>query len=294
MRRSLLWMGLALALLLAGCAPSGGATVAGPGTMSSADASAGPSSAGSSSAVPSSTGPSSAQPVAALVVGDCTGPVDLTGASISSLPTIPCGSAHHYEVHGIFPLSGEAHPGADALAEQAAEACAPSFTDYVGVEPEYGRYTSAYIAPDDAAWVLPANRVITCLVGSADGGLVGSAKGDFRVFPRMGQCTGPQNVPALEVKIVDCSKAHSYEVFADKRVDSKTAPTKTGLDKLFASVCQAGFKDFVGIDAGKSKYEVTYFIAAKDVWKKVADHRIVCSAGSPAGGIKGSLAGVKK
>jgi len=39
---------------------------------------------------------------------------------------------------------------------------------------------------------------------------------------------------------------------------------------------------------------VTYFIAGADVWKKVADHRIVCSAGSLEGGIKGSLEGVKK
>ena len=238
--------------------------------------------------------PSSAQPVAVLRVGDCTGPVDLTGVSISSLPAVPCGQSHYYEVHGIFPLTGDAHPGADALAEQAAAECAPSFTDYVGVEPEYGRYASAYIAPDDAAWAVPENRVITCLVGSAEGGLVGSAKGDFRVFPRMGQCTGPQNAPALEVQIIACARAHSYEVFADKHVGGKAAPTKTELDKLFASVCQAGFKDFVGIDAGKSRYEVTYFIAAADVWKKVADHRIVCSAGSPAGGIKGSLKGARK
>ena len=284
MRRLLLWVGVVLALLLPGCTPSGGAPVGRPGTVSSTDA----------SVVPSSVVPSSAQPVAVLRVGDCTGPVDLTGASISSLPAVPCGQAHHYEVHGIFPLTGDAYPGANALAEQAAAECAPSFADYVGVEPEYGRYASAYIAPDDAAWAVPENRVITCLVGSAEGGLVGSAKGDFRVFPRMGQCTGPQNVPALEVEIIDCARSHSYEVLADKQIGSKAAPKKTELDKLFVSVCQAGFKDFVGIDPGKSKYEVTYFIAAADVWKKVADHRIVCSAGSPAGGIKGSLKGVKK
>jgi hypothetical protein len=101
-------------------------------------------------------------------------------------------------------------------------------------------------------------------------------------------------VPALEVEIIDCAEAHSYEVFAAKKIDSAAAPTQSDLDKLFASVCQAGFTDFVGIDVGKSKYEVTYFVAGADVWKKVADHRIVCSAGSPGGGITGSLKGVKK
>lgn len=275
MRKLLLGMSLALALSLGACTPSGGSTVAAPGNVNSPQA-------------------SSAPPVTVLKVGDCTGPVDLTGASISSLPALSCRQAHYYEVHATVPIIGDAYPGASTLADQAASACAPSFVDYVGVAPEYGRYASAYIAPDEAAWTVPENRMITCLVGSADGGLVGSAKGDYLIFPKTGQCTGPQNVPALEVEIIDCSKAHSYEVFAAKKVDSKTAPTKTELDKLFSSICQSGFKDFVGIDVGKSKYEVTYFIAATDVWKKVADHRIVCSAGSPGGGIKGSLAGAKK
>ena len=275
MPKMLVWVAFALVLALAGCTPSGGPTLARPGTADTPAA-------------------SSAQPVAVLKVGDCTGPVDLTGASISSLPAIPCDQSHYYEVHAIVPIDGDAFPGASTLADQAASDCAPSFVDYVGVAPEYGRYASAYIAPDEAAWTVPENRMITCLVGSADGNLKGSAKGDNLVFPKPGQCTGPQNVPALEVQIINCSLAHSYEVFAAKKVDGKTAPTKTELDKLFASVCQAGFKDFVGIDAGKSKYEVTYFLAASDVWTKVADHRIVCSAGSPGGGIKGSLAGAKK
>lgn len=279
MPRKLLWLALSLALTLAGCTPTavgGPGSVAAPGTESSA-----------ASSTPTA-------PVTVLKVGDCTGPVDLTGASISSLPAIGCDEPHYYEVHGVFPITGDTYPGAATLGDQAATACAPSFLAYVGVEPEYGRYASAYIAPDPAAWVVQENRAITCLAGSAEGGLVGSAKGDVLVFPKKGQCTGPQNVPVLEVEIIDCSAPHAYEVFAAKDADAKDAPTKEEEDKLFTSVCQAGFKDFVGIDAGKSKYEVTYFLAGADVWKKVADHRIVCSAGSPKGGITGSLEGVKK
>jgi hypothetical protein len=277
MRRNLAWLGVGLALCLVACTPVAPAPSGTPGPVTSAAA----------------TTPTP-EPVTVLKVGDCTGAIDLSGASITSLPAIPCDQAHYYEVHATFPLTGDAFPGTETLADQAAAQCAPAFVDYVGVEPQYGRYASAYIAPDEAAWVVPENRVITCLVGAADGGLVGSAKGDFLVFPKTGQCTGPQNVPALEVKIIDCAESHSYEVFAAKKVDSAAAPAKPELDKLFTSVCQAGFKDFVGIDVGKSKYEVSYFIAGADVWKKVADHRIVCSAGSPDGGIKGSLKGVKK
>ena len=281
MRRNLAWLGVGVALCLSACTPAGVGPAATPGPVTSAVTSA-------------AAGTPTSEPVALLKVGDCTGPIDLSGASITSLPAVPCDQAHYYEVHATFRLTDDAFPGTEPLADQAAAQCAPAFVDYVGVEPEYGRYASAYIAPDEAAWVVPENRVITCLVGSADGGLVGSAKGDNLVFPKTGQCTGPQNVPALEVEIIDCAEPHSYEVFAARKVASEAAPTKTQLDKLFTSVCLAGFKEFVGIAAGKSKYEVSYFIAGTDVWKKVADHRIVCSAGSPDGGVKGSLKGVKK
>lgn len=248
-----------------------------------------------SPAVSSATpGTPSAAPVAVLQVGDCTGPVDLTGASISSLPSVPCARAHSYEVHARIPIVSEAYPGADALGEDAKTQCSPSFVDYVGVEPQYSRYASAYLVPDETAWAVPENRVITCLVGSSDGELVGSAKGDYLVFPEKGECTGPQDVAALDVAILDCASAHNYEVFADKVVKSAKGPTDKEVDKLFTDVCVAGFKKYVGIDVGKSKYEISYFIASSDVWTKVADHRIVCSAGSPDGGIKGTLKGVRK
>ena len=182
MRTSLAWLGAGLALCLVACTPTGPGPGGSPGPVTSAAA--------------SSTTPSP-EPVTVLKVGDCTGPIDLSGASITSLPAISCDEAHYYEVHATLPLSGDAFPGTGTLADQAAAQCAPSFVDYVGVEPEYGRYASAYIAPDEAAWAVPENRVITCLAGSADGGLVGSAKGDYLVFPKTGQCTGPQNVPAL-------------------------------------------------------------------------------------------------
>lgn len=249
-------------------------------------------------AAPAVSTPASASPVAApvavLAVGDCTGPIDLTGASISSVTATPCVLPHYYEVHATIPITGEIYPGAIILADQAETACSPSFVDYIGVEPEYSRYSSAYLVPDETAWDVPANRAITCLAGDADGGLEGSAKGDSTIFPEVGQCTGPQDVPALDVEILDCDLEHSYEVFADKEVTGKKAPTKAEVDKLFSSVCVAGFKKYVGIDTGKSKYEVTYFMAGEDVWDKVGDHRIVCSAGSPEGGIKDTLKNAKK
>lgn len=281
MHRRVVGLALALGLALAGCTPSQ--------TTSSPQESAQLAPA-SASATPTPSGPVAAQ----LQVGDCTGDVDLSGASITDVPTVPCTGPHHYEVHARVPVPGEFFPGPEALAEQARTACSASFTSYVGVEQPYSRFGSAYLAGDEAAWVVPENRVITCLLGSADRELVGSARGDTRVFPEKGQCTGPQDVAAQAVEVVDCETPHHYEVFAAKELKGKTPPTPAEEQKLVASVCQAAFAKFVGVDVGKSKYELAYFIAGADIWEKVADRRIVCSAGSPKGGITGSLKGAKE
>ncbi len=257
----------------------------------------------SESATPDSSDPAasattaSATPVLGgvpLAVGECTGAVDFAAGSLVQVPTVPCAQAHSWEVSAVIDVPSPTFPGSDAIASMAETSCEDSFTDYVGVARTYSRYAAAYLAADAAAWANPALRTVTCLVGSADGGLVGSARGDTRLFPVEGQCTGPQDVAATEVELIDCASRHYYEVFTSKQVSGKKAPTAAEEQKLFTSVCLAGFTTFVGLDSGKSKYEVTYFLADADLWKKVGDHRIVCSAGSPDGGIKGSLKGKKK
>ncbi|MFT4109985.1 septum formation family protein [Propionicimonas sp.] len=275
-RRSGARLALALlaTLLLAGCTGSGTA----------------PSTGGS----PATSATPSASALSHLAVGDCTGDLDLSGAAISDVPTVPCTGDHHWEVHAVVAVAGDTYPGADALTSRADTACAASFVEYVGVEPAYSRFTSAYLTGDENAWAAPENRVITCLVGSPDNELTASARGDTLVFPTKGQCTGPQDVAAQAVRVIDCSRRHYYEVYAAKQVTSKKAPTAEEEQKLYTSVCLAGFKSFVGLEAGASTYEIAYFLAGEDIWTKVADHRIVCSAGSPKGGIKGSLKSAKK
>ena len=276
---------IALALTLAGCAASDPT----PGVTSPGQVSDPPVASASAS-------PSESTTLAAptLAVGDCTGDVDLSGGSITELPALPCTTEHYWEVFAVVDVPSEAYPGADLIAEAAKTSCTQAYSGYVGVAQEYSRFASAYLAADEIAWADPAHRTITCLVGSSSGGLLGSAKGDTRIFPTDGQCTGPQDVAATAVEVIDCAAPHYYEVFATEEVTGKKAPTVEAEQKLFNSVCLAGFKKFVGIDAGKSKYEVSYFLAGSDIWKKVGDHRIVCSAGSPDGGVKGSLKNKKK
>lgn len=275
---------VALALALAGC----GVSVPTPTWLGEIpDSPSAPVSGTQASPSPSPTTP-------ALAIGDCTGDLDLSGGSITDLPTLSCAGEHYWEVYAITTVPSETYPGADLIAQTAKASCPQGFADYVGVAQEYSRYTSVYLSGDEVAWADPANRTVTCLVGSSQGGLTGSARGDTRLFPTDGQCTGPQDVAASAVEIIDCESPHYYEVFATKDVAGKKAPTAAEEQKLFASVCTAGFTRFIGVDAGKSKYEVTYFLAGADLWKKVGDHRIVCSAGSTKGGITGSLKGRKK
>ena len=214
-----------------------------------------------------------------VAVGDCTGAINLSGASMADVQVIACDQPHYFEAFATVPIPGTDHPGAEALTALAETECAVAFEDFVGVAPAYSRYASAFLAPDEAAWPLLDQRQLTCLVGSPDGDLVGSAEGDSRIFPEKGQCTGPQDIPAVDIEILDCAEDHNYEVYAQKTITSKTAPKGKALDKLIDSVCVAGFKKFVGIEAAKSKYDYLYFLAPAELWKKVADHRIVCSVG---------------
>ncbi len=273
-------MAVAAVLALAGCT-----STAEPHLPASAS-----SETPAASATPTPT-PTPTPVVSTLSVGDCTGPVTPGSTDVT---TTACSSAHYWEVFALVPLNTQVFPDGDLLASTAKEGCLAAFTKYVGVEPSFSRYSAVYLVPDQAAWQDPGQRRIVCLAGSQQGGLKGSAKGDDALFPEVGECTGPQDVPVLEVAVIDCDSKHDYEVYADKQIKTKKAPSDSELQKLLKDVCIAEFEDFVGVPVSKSKYEYSYFIAGSDVWKKVADHRLVCSVGSPKGGIEGSLKGVEK
>lgn len=245
-------------------------------------------------AIPSSTpeSPSATPPPRQLAVGDCTGPLPST-LSGDPIDTVPCDAEHTYEVFEVVPLGGEALPSAETMRVIANNRCLPAFESYVGVSPSHSRYNSLFLTPDEVAWETPALRQLTCLLGSSEETLSTTARDDATLFPAVGECTGPQDVPVLDLEVIDCTKKHHYEVYAEKKIKTKRAPDEKELTKLIGSVCVAEFKKFVGKDAANSKYEYTYFIADADLWSNVEDHRLVCSVGSPGGGIKGSLKDAK-
>jgi hypothetical protein len=252
--------------------------------LAAALALAGCTGAGTPTATPTDSTPF---PLATLAVGDCTGPVEVQGSA--TLLPVACAQEHNWEVAAVLTPTGEAYPGEDALRQLAESDCAKAFTDYVGVAPDYSPLGATFVAPSQTHWADPANRHIACLIGSADGGLTGSLKHTALSFPTVGQCIGKPSANSFALDLIDCSAAHFYQVYAAKKWTGTTAPTPAEFDKFYTTVCVAGFKSFVGIDAGKSKYEILYFIAPAKLWTKVHDHRLVCAAGSPKGKISGSL-----
>jgi hypothetical protein len=240
---------------------------------------------GSTSGTPSSQ-------LGALATGQCLGNLD-AGAT-PSLTEVDCSEAHYWEVAAILPATGDAYPGEAALRQIAEAGCGTAFSDYVGVDPGQSPFGVTFIAPNQTHWTDPGNRRVACLVGSGAGGLVGSLAGTALSFPSKGQCTGQPVADSYAIDLISCAKAHYYEVYATKKWSGKAAPTTAEFDKLYKTVCVAGFKSFVGLDVGKSKYEISYSMVPADQWKKLKDHRLVCSAGSPTGKITGSLKGAKE
>ncbi|MCW5954208.1 MAG: septum formation family protein, partial [Propionibacteriaceae bacterium] len=209
-----------------------------------------------------------------LAVGDCTGPLPSTLGG-EPIETVGCDTEHTYEVFEVVRLGGDTLPSAETMRVIANNRCLPAFEAYVGVTPSHSRYNSLFLSPDEVAWETPELRQLTCLLGSPEETLSTTARDDTALFPTVGECTGPQDVPVLALEVLDCAKKHHYEVYAEKQVKGKKAPDEKELAKLISSVCVAEFKKFVGKDAASSKYEYTYFIADADLWSNVKDHRLV-------------------
>ncbi|PFG18231.1 putative regulator of septum formation [Propionicimonas paludicola] len=242
---------------------------------------------------PSPTVSSSTSALAKLGPGDCLGALDDGSFDLAKVASTSCTGPHHWEVSEVVPLTGEDYPGAIDLKQQADADCGTAFADYVGAEPGYSRYLPSYLVPDETAWSDPSSRRAVCLAGSATEELRASIKGDTQLFARIGECT-QSNGAATAPKVVPCTRPHEYEAYAEKQWTGKAAPTKAESEKLYTEVCVKEFTKFVGIDVGRSRYEIAAFVAPADAWDKIADHRLVCTVGTAGGTLTGSVKGSKE
>ena len=105
------------------------------------------------------------------------------------------------------------------------------------------------------------------------------------------------NNPVGEVTVVDCAKTHTYEVVAQTTFgeDVKGLPNEDSIKSLGEGFCQGeDFTAYVGVEAGKSSYQIEYLSPSADTWAK-GDRKISCvvSQGNKSE-VKGSAKGSKK
>ena len=108
-------------------------------------------------------------------VGDCTGA--LPSGSITSLELIPCDQSHSWEVFHSGKLTDESYPGQAKVYEDGNKLCRTAFTMFVGIKPEKSTLTFTFFHPNEETWQNTGDREVLCILGSTEGGLVGSAKG---------------------------------------------------------------------------------------------------------------------
>jgi hypothetical protein len=96
------------------------------------------------------------------------------------VPTVPCATAHDYEVVARIPLGGldDAYPG-DARASKAAQqGCIAALEEYVGVDYLDSRFDVAVDSPDAYTWDDDGRRHTVCSIFDWDyAPLTGSAAG---------------------------------------------------------------------------------------------------------------------
>jgi hypothetical protein len=110
-----------------------------------------------------------------LRVGDC-----LDGFSaeneISKVPALPCSMEHTDEIMAAVSLTDEeGYPGADAIQEDADQACYEEFEEFVGMPWDDSRLDFGYLAPTDESWE-EGDREILCTVGDPNTAVTGSLR----------------------------------------------------------------------------------------------------------------------
>ncbi|WP_167145388.1 septum formation family protein [Actinomyces sp. ZJ308] len=105
------------------------------------------------------------------------------------------------------------------------------------------------------------------------------------------------NNPVGEVTVVDCAKAHTYEVIAQTTFpdDVDKLPNEGSIKSLGEGFCQGEeFTKYVGVDAASSGYQIEYLSPSDDTWAK-GDRKISCVvAQGDKSEVKGSAKNSKK
>ncbi|MFN8051894.1 MAG: septum formation family protein [Acidimicrobiales bacterium] len=120
-----------------------------------------------------------------------------------------------------------------------------------------------------------------------------------------GQCLNELPDPAQQpfaVMVVPCEESHTYEVYAQTKIDMGT-PTPNGtaypgalaVANAAEAQCFAGFTAFMGIQWEASDYDIQTWWPSESSWSTKRDRSILCAVYRVTGGrTKGSVRGSAK
>ena len=129
---------------------------------------------------------------------------------------------------------------------------------------------------------LPVTAAVA--MGLSSCGLLSSETTTATKDLKVGQCYNAVNKdsggnePIGEVVVVDCSKAHTYEVIAQTTFsdDIKEFPKQKARDSLGQGFCLGeDFTKYVGIESSQTSYQVEYLTPGEDTWAK-GDRKVTC------------------
>lgn len=111
-----------------------------------------------------------------LRVGDCLHGFT-SDSEISTVTAVPCSEEHTDEVVAAVDVSsgGEAYPGAEAIQEQADEACHAEFEEFVGISWDESQLDYGYLAPTEESWD-EGDREILCTIGDPNRAVTGTLR----------------------------------------------------------------------------------------------------------------------
>ena len=134
--------------------------------------------------------------VGGLLVGDCLREVsEGLQAHAVTVPRVPCGESHEFEVFARFPVSNDAFPGDNAVTAAAESGCGSRFEAFVQLDYRGSTLDFAYLTPTEESWGAvdgpgslggsgssgsPGGRDISCLVTDPAGPVTGTLAGAAR------------------------------------------------------------------------------------------------------------------
>jgi hypothetical protein len=116
--------------------------------------------------------------VFSIAVGDCLNDETTTG-EVEEVPTIACDQPHDSEVYAETEVTDGEFPGAEALDQQAEDACYTEFETFVGMPYEESVLLYSWYVPTEQSWA-SGDRQIDCIISDPEGQVTGTLANAMR------------------------------------------------------------------------------------------------------------------